>query len=322
MKNLSVRSLKLLMLALCAVSINLSATFWQVPEEAVHNSYRLGHVQVLHDDDNGWMVIDNDGCQIQVEDCNVDQNIRYIENEDLLKVLGPCYFELTGTDLETGETVAHYEVHAQGYIVVGMDENGEYVVRFYMRGPGGGKILGFLVGAGVKVIGYTVISVACGPVGWAAVGWGLAGTAVSTATSFGIDKGIKALDTMSKMKNLHKAMKAAQKAEEAVEKYKKAGKTAENLKRLKDATEALNKARNMVTRLNGVKAVGKAIEGASTINDVAGAAQSFVAAEQAGLEASKLATKTAGKALINPLVASLDAVADLAQFGAEFIPGI
>jgi cell fate (sporulation/competence/biofilm development) regulator YmcA (YheA/YmcA/DUF963 family) len=319
-KNLSVRSLKMLLLSLCVVSLNLSATFWQVPEDSVHNSYRLGHLQVLHDDEDGWLVIDNDGCSIQVEDCNVDQNIRYIENEDLLKVLGPCYFELTGTDLETGETVAHYEVHAQGYIVVGIDEDGEYVIRFYMRGPGGGKILGFLVGAGVKIVGYTVISVAFGPVGLAAVGWGLAATAVTTATSFGIDKGVKALDTVSKMKNLHKAMKAAQKAEEAVEKYKKAGKTVENLKRLKDATEALNKARNLVTNLNGVKALGKAVEGASKINDAAGAAQSGIAAGKAGLEASKLAAKTAGKALINPLVAGLDAVADLAQLGAEWLP--
>jgi hypothetical protein len=302
------------------VSLNLSATFWQVPEDSVHNSYRLGHVQVLHDDDNGWMVIDNDGCQIQVEDCNVDQNIRYIENEDLLKVLGPCYFELTGTDLETDETVAHYEVHAQGYIVVGMDENGEYVIRFYMRGPGGGKIFGFITGVAVKTVGYGIVSVACGPVGWAALGWGIVATAVTTATSFGIDKGVKALDTVSKMKNLHKAMKAAQKAEEAVEKYKKAGKTVETLKKLKDATEALNKARNLVTQLNGVKALGSAVNAASKINDAAGAAQGAIAVNKAGLEASKLATKTAGKALINPLVAGIDAVADLAQLGAEYIP--
>jgi hypothetical protein len=322
MKTIPLRSLKILLLSIFAVSLNLSATFWQIPDEAVHCSYRLGHVQVLHDDDTGWSIIDNDGCPIQVEDCFVDQNIRYIENEDLIKAVGTCYYDVFAFDTKTDEILETFTSYTNGYLVVGITDNGEYTIKFFMRGPGGGKILGFIAGAVIKTAGYGIISVACGPVGWAALGWGLVGTAVSTATSFGIDKGVKALDTMSKMKNLHKAMKAAQKAEEAVEKYKNAGKTVENLKKLKDATEALNKARNMVTRLNGVKAVGKAIEGASTINDVVGGVETLVAGQKAGLEASKLATKTTGKALINPLVAAVDAVADLAQLGAEFIPGI
>ncbi len=321
MKPIPLRSLKILLLSLFAVSLNLSATFWQIPDEAVHCSYRLGHVQVLHDDDTGWSIIDNDGCPIQVEDCFVDQNIRYIENEDLIKAVGTCYYDVFSFDTKTDEILETFTSYTNGYLVVGITDNGEYTIKFFMRGPGGGKFLGWTLGIGLKAIGYAVICTTCGPVGWGVAAAGVIATTKSALTSWGVTKGLKALDTAAKLKNAHKAMKALAKAEEAVEKYKKAGQTAETLKKLKDATEALNKARNVVNQLTAVKAAGTVLNAASYVSDRVDVAKSGIDAGKAGLDVAKLAGRVSAEAMINPMVAAVDAVGDIGQFIGELIPG-
>jgi hypothetical protein len=322
MKTIPLRSLKMILFSLCVSSMSLFANFWQVPDEAVHCSYRLGHVQVLHDDDTGWSIIDNDGCPVQVEDCFVNQNIRYIENEDLIKILGTCYFDITATDLETGEPLAAYTSYTNSYLVVTMTDDGEYVIRLFMRGPGGGKLLGLVAGLVIKGVGYTAICVTCGPVGWAVAGWGAVSTIKSTVISFGVGKGAEVLSKAAQLKNLHKAMTAAEKAEKAVKGLEKAAKTADNVKKLADATETLNKARNLVTQLNAAKAAGHAINAAGKIKDGVEAAQNTVKAGAAGAKVAEIAAEAGAKALINPLVAGVDAVADIGQFIGELLPGI
>ena len=75
MRSTTLRSLKIIAIATSIIFSNLSASMvyyqdacddWQVPQDAIQ-SRGLGKVQVFHNDDCGWSIVDSSGIDLSFQ---------------------------------------------------------------------------------------------------------------------------------------------------------------------------------------------------------------------------------------------------------------
>jgi hypothetical protein len=298
----------------CLSLTSISAGVWQVPNQAIICSAELGKIQVFHDDDEGWFIVDNKNRTIQLEDYFVDREIRFLENEDLEKLLGLCQFDIAKFDTETNEVLEAYQVQTRGYLGITTTTDGAYIIRFNMRLQGGGWGLGICIGLGIKALGYTVVAIYGGPVGWAIAANGIKDTVKSGIVSFGVGKAAKILTGAGQLKNLSKATKAVRKAEKAVSKCRTA-------KKLVDAKRALAAAQATLKQVQAANAAGKAAALGDKAYGIGSGVQSAADLGKKAPEVARKATELGIKAAINPAVAAIDLVADIGQTIGDFVPG-
>lgn len=318
-------SMRTLLIAISIFISSLSAYTLQIPSCAVRYPSNLGSLQVIHDDHNGWSIIDNEEREIAVENCDVDQNIRFIENEDLEKVLGYVQYELSCIDLSTQEVIEKWSVQTNGYLHVTTDSDGAYNIRMAMRGPGGGPIAGLLIGGLIKCVGYGVIIGCGGPVGWSIAAGGLASTAFSAGLGAGLNKiakvasGAKGAVTMTKqlketekaVRHYNESFKALQQAKAAYDKAK----TVKRFNQLKNAAETCQQLKKIADAKSMATATVATAKGGSALLNVKNAAQS-------GNKAGNLVNGAinTGTAVALPPVAIVNMVGDFGQMIGDFLP--
>lgn len=318
-------SSKILLIAISVFISNLSAYTLQIPSSAVHCPSDVGPLHVIHDDHLGWSIIDRYNREIVVENYDVDNSIRFIDNKDLEKVIGYVQYEISCIDLRTHQEISKWIVQTNGYLYVNRYNDGTYNITMKMRGLGGGPIAGILIGSVIKFVGYGVIATCGGPVGWGVAATGIAHTVANGAIGFGLGKVAKAaskskdaVKMAKQLKETHKAVRhyneAAKAFQHAQSIYEKA-KTAKNLKRLKDATETCQKLKQIVV----AKSMATGVVATAKAGDTVLTAKSAV---ENGYNAGKL-TNTAvkgGMAAAFPPLAVVDIVGDIGQFIGELLP--
>lgn len=144
---------KLLLIALSVCGLNAMDR-----QSALMVPSRLGNVALLHDDENGFRVLREQGEVVPVQRANMDKELRGLKNEKLMGL-----------------------VKAGGYLKLNQMENdGEYTIKAGHRLPGGGlfgayagSALGFfavnLLGQGLIGCVSVPVSIFCTPAAGVAV---------------------------------------------------------------------------------------------------------------------------------------------------------
>ena len=316
MKSVALRSLKIVLFTTCISMPGLFATEWQVPQEALSYNSSLGEIRVLHDDVDGWFIIDKDDEVIAVDKYLVDRKLRYAENEDLIQALGICFLDLSAIDEDTLDIIDADQIKPAAYLRITQQEDGAYSIKMNIRGEGGGPVTGLIVGGVIKGAGYTALAIYGGPVGWAVVGKGAYDTLKNFAWGFGLGHAAKLASGCSKLKDIQKATKAVQKLERAVRKSKNAGNLAKN-------AATLAKARNTLKTLQAADSAGKVLTLGGKIDDAKGAVDAAKNGFQLGKEGTKLVVNGVEKgvtAVACPAIAVIDLAADIGQTIGDFCP--
>jgi len=301
-----------------------------------YSEARLGHVELYRNND-GFRIL-HDGNIHDIHPGFVDKLVRNMDQDQLIQFLGldrPQITPITAEQFEEQYGDAGFQVHeisesekeeilslfSSGYLRLEQMSDGEFTLKAFNRGLGGGPITGTIVGIGVKAIGYTTIAVCGGPVGWAMVGWSLGETIASGLIGGALNflaGGGKLAKATKKAKEAAKAADKARKMLQGVQKVAEKAPTAKNLKhvaKLVNKFEKLNSISIQKTAKLVAMGGGKGVVEGAMIVDVA---ENGVTTAKNIKNAQKAAK--AGKAVFMPTAAMVDGVADVCQLICDFLP--